>query len=449
MPGFKPINRRAFLRGTGALISLPFLEAMIPQRAYAQSAMPKRLAVFCFPNGVHNECWAPTSYGTGFAMPTNLAPLSPYRNRLILTRGLGAHGLPQGSHMAAIPYFIGEPIEGCRFQVRTKTADMMISDHIRQTNAALLPLVMINPDTSGYSKCDSHGQWTFESGMMNYLSWTGTTSAASQISNPQAIFDQLFSGGVNTNPQVDALLAFRRSRGISVLDSVLSQATSLNAKLGADDRQKMDQYFTAIREVEKTIKASAIPTVQVPICNPGTRPGSGLSFDQSTTVLMDLIVLAFACDKSRVATYVLDNEVSNRMMPWLGFNTGHHDLSHTSSNEGIPAAQKPDRFLAVTNWYANRMAYLLGKMQSYQEGDRDLLYNSVIVYGSGMGPSGQDHDQRNIPVVIAGELGGTIRTGQALNCANTRMANLWVSIMQKFGINVSSYASSTGSLNLG
>jgi len=462
MSRFKPLNRRTFLRGTGALITLPFLEAMLPQKAYAQQAvMPKRLGVFYFPNGTYIDAWYPRTFGTTFDIPTNLAPIAPYKSRVILTRGLGAHGLPQGSHPLCTPYFIGEPLTSLTcpapFQVRTKTADMILSDHLRQSNPGLIPLITLQTETpdNGAGSCGLHdGVNYFETGMWNYMSWNGPTAAASQmINNPQEVFDRLFSG-VGTTPTTDPLLAFRRARGLSVLDAILGQATDLKRKISSDDVQKMDQYFTAIRDVERTLRATSVPTGNT--CNPGSRPGSALPFDQLTNVMLDLAVLAMACDKSRIVSQILDNENSNRKMPFLGFGSmdvGCHYLSHFRQADGLGAGQTSDMkiapYLRVTNWYAERLAYLLGKMSSYQEGERDLLYNSVIIYGSGMGPTGEHHDHTDLPLVIAGELGGTIRTGQAMNLAGTRMANLWLTIMQKFGLNVGSYASSTGTINFG
>lgn len=441
----KAIPRRTLLKGAGVSIALPMLEAMLPFRARAQDlTAPLRLGIFCFPFGTYRQAWAPTTFGTGYVLPDNLRALAPHKARIVLTKGLGAHGLPQGTHMAAIPYFTTEPIPGCIVQVRSPSVDMQIQSHLQRSAPHLKALVTNGGPPSG-SYCGTHEDNKFFSFTQSFLSWTGTTSPASQIQTPQAAFDYLFSG-VSASA-VDPMAEFRRQRGLSVLDSVLGQATSLTAKVGAADKQTLDQYFTALREIETRLR---IPASQ-PMCAPGTRPNTNLPFDQATRAFLDVAVLAMVCDRTRVVSHCFDSESEiYRQMPWIGVgNPGHHLVTHTDTSEGgMAPADKVTNYLKITDWYAQQLAYLLMKMQSFQELERDLLYNSLIVYGSGMGPDGQSHNNIDLSLVLAGELGGKIRTGTAHNFSGVRMANLWLTVMQKFGMNTNSYASSTGVLSL-
>lgn len=447
MPRLRAMDRRTLLRGAGTAIGLPLLDAMLPRLARAQQS-PMRLGIFCFPFGVHQQAWAAKTFGGTFAMPDNLKALTPHQSRVILTSGLGAHGLPQGSHMASVPYFTTEPLNKCVFRVRSKSVDVMISEHLRKDNPALHHLVTLPQDAYGFSGCYSHGSESWQASISTYLSWSGETTATTQIRSPRAVFDKLFTGA-NPAPAGDPLVAFRKARRMSVLDSVLQPSNSVASLLGSSDKKKLDQYLTNIREVERTLNAAPTP---VQGCAPGAQPASSMPFEQVTKAFLDLAVLAMVCDKSRVVTQAMDTEGEiHRGFSSLGIGTsvGHHLYSHTSSNEGgVAASTKPPIYLKITAWYAEQLAYLLTKMTGYQEAGKDLLYNSVIVYGSGMGPDGQAHDQRDIPVVIAGELQGKIRTGQAINASRTRMANLWLAILQKFGVPASSYASSTGALSL-
>ncbi|MGE4133142.1 MAG: DUF1552 domain-containing protein, partial [Bdellovibrionales bacterium] len=248
----------------------------------------------------------------------------------------------------------------------------------------------------------------------------------------------------------DPLIAFRKAQGKSVLDSVLGQSATLMARLGSTDKILMDQYFTSLREVERNISSAVTDPLPVTnICDPGTRPGTSMAFDLEVKAYIDLAVLAFACDRTRVVSHVFDAETGSnpRQFPWLGVTSpGHHQLSHDAYDKGGDSVVNMNK---ITAWYAQMLTYMLQKMISYKEGSGDLLSNSAIVYGTGMGDqAGQEHDQTNISLVLAGELGGTITTGRAYQFNQARTPNLWLTLMQKFGMSVSSYSYSNGTLNL-
>jgi hypothetical protein len=448
MSMIKPLNRRTFLQGTGSLIALPFLEAMIPLRAEAQMAAPLRLASFYFPFGVYKQSWAPSTYGANFNIPTNLEPITPYRSRLILTRGIGNYSPDYlGSHMAAPPCFTTglDPAKGGELRVGDKSADMKISDFLRQKNPTLRPLMMA-PQAAQYPPGGVFNNYA--GGFMAKLSWVNTTTSASLTTSPQQVFDMLFSGAQTPTQMTDPMVQFRMARGKSVLDAVLGQANSLVAKVGASDKQKLDQFFTSARELEKSIAAAnaAAPKATAPTCAPGTRPGTGMAFDQEVKAYLDLAVLAMACDKSRVITHFMDIEanVEERVPRWLGLTgANHHIYSHYASDQGGNYGP----YMQITNWYAKQLAYFLGRLQAFKEGDKDLLYNSIIVFGSGMG-DGSDHNTYNLPLVIAGEGGGQVKTGQGINAPNTPMSNMWLSIMRKFGMTDAKHGDSNGLLNI-
>jgi hypothetical protein len=444
----KPLNRRTFLSGAGTLIALPILEAMIPLKAQAQSAFPLRLGTFYFPFGVYKQCWAPSTYGANYNIPPNLSSLSPYKARMILTRGIGNYSPDYlGSHLASPPCFTTglDPAKGGALRVGDKSADMKISDFVRQTNPALKPLMMAN-QTANFPP---GGIFNNYAGAYECkLSWVNTTTSASLITTPQQVFDSLFSGVTTPSPTVDPLIAYRNARGKSVLDSVIGQANALIAKVGTSDREKLQQYFQAMRDVEKTIASAPAGggTTPAPACSPGARPGGGLPFDQEVKAYMDLAVLAMACDKSRVITHFMDCETNapERTFGWIGLNgDNHHIRSHWSSDQGGNYGP----YMQITEWYAKQLAYFMGRLAAFKEGDKDLLYNSIIVYGSGMG-DGTDHNTYNLPLVIAGEGGGQMKTGQGINAPNTPMSNMWLAIMRKFGMTDAKHGDSNGVLNI-
>jgi hypothetical protein len=446
MSKFKPMSRRSFIQGTGALIALPWLEAMMPNTAHAQMAAPLRLLNCYFPYGIHGQGFAPTTFGNNFAIPEMLTSIAPYKSRVVLTKGLGLYSAPPGmAHYNALSTFMTGPrisgaCDGGQLKVGNPSAGYKISQFLRASNPTLKHMYI------GNQQCQTGGDFCDGAGGPNAVTkrytdkfeWSNQTSPLSQTLGPQAVFDALFAG-VQPGAATDPLVAFRRSRGLGVLDSTLQQQASLIAQLGSSDKQKMDQYFTGIREAEKTLQAASVQPA-APVCSPGQRPAGTLRYDVELKVFMDLIALAFACDRSRVISYTLDNETSGyRTFDFLGINQVYHDLSHW-----YEGADRLPLFLKGNRFYGDQLGYLLGKLASYKEGDKDLLYNSIIVYGSGHTDGG--HGMGNLPIVIAGEGGGRVKTGQALDLSRVTMQNLYLTIMQKFGMPDTQHGDSTGTI---
>lgn len=440
------MGRRILLKGASAAIALPFLEAMMPSRARAAAVAPLRIGTFYFPAGVHNKGWRPLAGGPISSLPTNLTALNTIKDRVVLMSGLGAFGHGQGSHMIGAPMFMGnDVIPGCNSYTNRnrESADIAISNYINQQLGLHQPLIL-KSGTAAYDEyaCYPHGgeSWINPAGAMTF---SGSNTATSAVQSPQVLFDRLFAGA-NSNT-TDALSEYRRARKQSVLDSVLGPSTSLLGRLGRTDRAMMDQFFTSLRDVEKRI--SAIPTPKL-TCQAPTRPSAGLSFEEEVRVYVDLCVLAMACDRTRVVSYVMDAETGSnpRQFSWLGVSQGHHQLSHDAYGGDSNAINAMNK---ITAWYAEIFKYMLTKMMEYQEGDKDLLYNSVIVFGTGMGDvNGEEHDQTNISLILGGELGGTIKTGQAHTLQRVRTPNLWLTLMQKFGLGTRTYSYSDGTINL-
>ncbi|MFZ3229433.1 MAG: DUF1552 domain-containing protein [Pseudobdellovibrio sp.] len=327
------------------------------------------------------------------------------------------------------------------------SADVKISNFIRKNHPDKKHLL----SASAACRYGASGLFSTYSGQyMNKLSWVSKTSSASLLTTPRDVFDSLFAGYTGSTPVAsDPMVQYRLARGKSVLDSVLGQANSLTSKVGSSDKQKLDQFFTSMREVERSIamtSGTSQPPVQV--CSTGTRPAAGnMPFDQEVKAYLDLAVLAMACDRSRVITHFFDPEGNTveRVFPWLGLTDKNHHLYSHWVEGGVKGDDKP--FMKITNWYAQQLAYFLGRLQSFKEGDKDVLYNSIIVYGSGHG-DGAYHNTHDLPIVIAGEGGGQMKTGQGINASNVELSNMWLSIMKKFGMPDTKHGTSTGLIDI-
>jgi len=422
------LSRRALLRGAGATLGLPFLEAMVPVSAAAGvagrvSAAPQRFAFFYIPNGVVQDAWHPQAVGRGFEFTPSLKPLEGLRDHLNVFTGLdrefrggtGVHAQAACSWLTSSPP--SEALEG-GFPTN-KTLDQHLADHLG--GETLLKSVELS--------CNNHGN-ARETKHFETISWLGPGQATTPEKDPRRVYNHMFG---TPDP-----------RDRKLLDLVWSDAKRLRGRLGVGDRDKLDHYIDSVRSVETRIEraeAAAAERGKLPLDAPDVEPEDRGEYIR---LMGDLLVLAFQQDVTRVATMLVDPERWDTPRYYHGIfdkPQNHHVLTHTKGDEAKDRLQKIDTF------HAAQFAYVLKRMAEIREGDGSLLDHSCLVLGSGMG-DGRVHDYNNLPVITAGGLGGRLRTGEHHRFeGKVPVANLWLSLLHAAGVEREDFADSTGALD--
>jgi len=435
------LSRRTVLRGLGTAVSLPWLEAMLPARGAAAAAAspPLRLGFVYVPNGKHMPDWTPAAEGSGFELPWILEPLAAHRDRFSVISGLAhmkanANGDGGGDHARALATFL----TGSQAK-KTHGADLRAGISVDQLAAAHLgrqtrfPSLEIGADAGGQSgNCDSGYSCAYSAN----IAWKSDTQPIAKETNPRLVFDRLFSDGRpgETAERREA----RRVAHRSILDFVADDARRLTGRLGGADRRKLDEYLTAVREIERRLdQAGAAGDSRTP----GREPPAGTPSDYQThlRLLAEVLVLAWQTDTTRVSTFVFANEASNRSYAFMDVPEGHHDLSHHGND---PAKQ--DKIRRINRFHVTQLAFFLDALAKVREGDGTLLDHSLIVYGSGIG-DGNRHNHDDLPVLLAGGGGGTLGPGRHLRVpAKTPMTNLYLSLLDRIGVHAERLGDSTG-----
>jgi len=439
----RPISRRRVLRGLGVAVSLPWLEAMGPLSAWADQpspakAVPNRMAFMYVPNGKNMADWTPSEEGADFELPPILKPLDRVRDQLLVLTGLTAdkarpHGDGGGDHARAMGAFLtgAQPRKTDGTDIRAGiSADQVAAAHLGHLTR--LPSLEIGCEQGAMAgNCDSGYSCVYSSTM----SWRSATQPLPKEVNPKQVFERLFS----TVP--DAQRVERDRRRKSVLDFVREDSRDLEGRLGSGDLRKLDEYFTAIRDIELRIdRAASLSSAEPP---EGTAAPAGVpgTYEEHIRLMCDLLVLAFQSDATRVATFVLANEGSNRPYPFISVPEGHHDLSHHGNDQA-----KKAKIRDINTFHVRQLAYLLERLQSIPEGDGTLLDHAMIAYGSG-NSDGNAHNHDNLPILLAGGGCGTLKTGRHIRYPNeTPLNNLWVSLLDRMDVQVASLGDSNGAL---
>jgi len=441
------ISRRTVLRGLGTAMALPWLEAMGQTSALATPAGPSgnpaplRMAFFYVPNGAHMADWTPKQVGTDFSLPLILEPLAPLKDDLVVLTGLAqrngnALGDGGGDHARALSTFLTgcHPLktDGANIRVGVSVDQIAASKVGDQTRFASLELGIDRGAQSG--SCDTGYSCAYSSN----ISWrTESTPMAKEV-NPRLVFDRLFAsqGGEGTA----AMRARRELYKKSILDYVAEDAATLKGRLGISDQRKVEEYLTAVREIEKRVDRASKPS-------DGDRPdfarpaGVPRDFQEHVRLMCDLMVLAFQGDVTRISTFMFANEGSNRSYPFIGVPEGHHDLSHHGND-----AKKHEQIKKINRLHVSQFAYFVNKLKSIPEGEGSLLDHSMIVYGSGIS-DGNRHNHNDLPVLLAGKGGGSIRTGRHIKLEKeTPLNNLYLSLLDRMGASVDQFGDSTGRL---
>jgi hypothetical protein len=431
----KALSRRFILRGLGAAVALPLLDAMVPAFASTtSSASPLRLAFIYVPNGVLMDQWTPTAAGPDFEFTRILAPLAPHRDNLLVLSGLAqntglALGDGGGDHArASATYLTGvhpKKTDGAGMCAGI-SVDQLAAAHIG--GASRFPSLELGcEDGRMVGSCDTGYSCAYS----NTLSWRTPTAPLPPEVYPRAIFERLF-GDVDENP------TDRHKRLInetSILDYVLDDTRRLSTQLGASDREKIDEYLTSLREIERRIQLAENDDRQTP---PSFEKPTGVpaEFSGYARLMFDLLAIAFQTGATCVSTFMLGREGSTRAYREIGISDAHHPLTHHGGK-----ADLIEKVARINTYHVEQFAYFLGKLKSIPDGDGTLLDHSQIVYGSGLS-DGNQHQHDNLPVLLAGKSGGRHITYRA----ETPMNNLHLALLDRMGVHIDSLGDSNGEL---
>jgi hypothetical protein len=433
----KSLARRTFLKGAGASLALPLLDSMIPALS-AQAATTPRLGFVYVSHGVIFDQWKPTKIGADFELTPNLMPLEKLRGQFNILTGLShleadTKGDGSGDHTrASAAWLTGvHAYDRTRPGVEVKlatTADQIAAQHIGK-NSPVQSLEM-TVDTASQGSCDA-GDCFY----VNTVSWRNPSTPNMMENHPRVVFERLFGDGGSAAQR----LARTKKEG-SILDSVAQEAARLSGTLGKTDQSKLGEYLDSVREIEQRIQsaeahgAQSLELPDRPVDIPDT-------FEKHTKLMFDLQVMAYQADITRVFSLILARELSGRTYPMIGIPGQHHLISHHRDDKEL-MSQKA----RIDTYHVQMLAYFLEKMAATPDGDGSLLDHSLIMYGSGMG-NGNLHRHSDMPVLLAGKLGGKIKTGYHYDYTmNTPMANLLVTILDKVGVPIEKLGDSTGPL---
>ena len=466
--------RRTFLRGLGTALALPMLDCMVPSLTRssfgatagsvggAAAKAPTRMAFVYIPNGVNIAKWRPDAPGTDYELPVTLEALKPHQKDINVISGLsnrngfglgdggGDHARSMGSWLTA-----AHPRKTAGADIKAGiSVDQVAANAIGDaTRFASLQLSCDKGQEAG--SCDSGYSCAYQFN----VSWRSETQPMNPEVEPRVVFERLFGGG--SAGETAEARARRQDYDKSVLDFVSDNAKKLQTKLGSTDKRKLDEYFTAIREVEKQIAKNGIapppiPDQSVPNFN------ADYSFERHMRLMFDIMTLAFQTDTTRVITFVVAHDGSNRPYPFAGVAQGHHHLSHHRSQ-----ASALNNLATIDKFHTTQFAYFLERLKGVKEGEGSLLDNSMVMFGSGIS-DGNQHNHDNLPIILAGGGGGTIKTGRHIvvdgNATpeqyklqgsatppvgnHTPIANLYTSMLNRVGVHTDGFGDSNGKLEV-
>ena len=435
------IPRRTVLRGLGATLALPLLDSMVPALtaiAKTAAAPVRRLGVFYVPNGMAMPYWYPPDLVEGqlTQLPPLLRSLDTFTDRVVLCGGLAAESaklLRGGDHIKSSGTFLtGTPFEDQSSQVRAAVSmdQIAATEFARETQLASLELGMEDPGQLG--SCDGGLSCAYT----NTIAWRTPTTPLPVENDPRAVFERLFGTAGSTDP------AARRSRmkiDRSILDLVGGDAAGLQKVIGPEDQVKLSEYFDAIRDIERRLQVAeeqsleALPLVEQPAGIPG-------NYADHATLLMDLLALAYQTDMTRICTYMMGREVSNRAYPEIGVSDSHHPVSH---HQDEPA--KLERLSKINEYHVQQFAYLVTKLAAIPDGDGTLLDHTLFLYGTGISDS-NTHFHDDLPILLLGGGATGIKGGRYVRYPKQPLTNLHLAILEKLGFPLEKLGDSTGKI---
>lgn len=441
-----PLSRRTLLRGAGAALALPWLEAMMPRAEaedahdHATSDTPIRMAAMFVPNGVRQDMWTPKGEGKAFELSPTLEPLAGVKDQLLVLTNLWnqASNVGDGHYVKCSGFLTCTTINkslGIDLNCNGRSMDQVAADHSREHTPLRSLELGIDPVTTGV---DTNVGYTRVYG--SHIAWGGPTSLLAKELSPHLVFDRLMRAAHPSKRSAN--------RDQLLLDRVLDDAKQLKTRLGASDRQRMEEYLQSVRSIEERLQKqrSKAGNAWKPLVDldPASRPAEERPDQHAEHVrlMLDMIALAFQTDTTRVCTFMFGNAVSGRNFSFLeGVSGGHHDTSHHQNDE-----DKLRQYQLINRWHIEQYAYLLNKLQGMKEREGTVLDHSMILYGSGL-RDGNSHNPHNLPILLGGSAGGRLATGQHLQFSNdTPLANLYAAMLNAFGTGQERFADSTGVL---
>jgi hypothetical protein len=433
----KALPRRTFLRGLGVSLALPLLDAMVPAltaqaNTPANPARLRRLGYVYMPMGCDVTRWTPASKETLDELSPSLEPLAPLRQDVTVISNLELQNAYPGTHATSNAAFLSAArakwTESTDYFLGT-TADQIAAQQIGQETQ--LPSLEMSMDLlATVGQCDNGYACVYQ----NNLSWSSPTTPLPAEAHPRIVFERLFGEGGSPEERRAAL-----ARRASLLDSVTSEITRLQNQLGPADRAKVSQYLETVREVERRIQKAEAGAKENPLPDLDRPAGVPTAYADHARLMFDLQILALRGDVTRVITFQLARETSNRTYPEIGVADGHHPLTHHGNDpEKIAKVAKINRF------HVSLFAEFLAKLKATPEGNGSLLDHSLYLYGSGMG-NPNVHDHTNLPIIVAGGAAGRMRGGRHIRYENpTPLANLHLTLLDKVGVKLDSFADSRG-----
>ena len=440
----KHLSRRAVLRGLGTTIALPLLDSMVPAFAASRRLIekaPRRMAFVYIPNGAIMQDWTPENTGVDYGLKSILQPLEPFRNDVSVLSGLAQHngnalGDGPGDHARAAATFLTgvHPKKTDGADIRAGiSVDQVAAQRIgHKTRFGSIELGTEPGRLAG--NCDSGYSCAYS----NSISWRSPKTPNPPEINPRLVFERLF-GDVRTG-ETPRARARRLRQDESILDFVQQDTKKLQRTLGATDRRKLDEYLAGIREIERRISSDENQSAQLP---PDLEKPAGIpvEFTDHIKIMFDLMTVALQADMTRVVTFMVGREGSNRTYREIGVPDPHHGLTHHQDDQ-----EKIDKISKINRFHVEQFSYLLEKMRSVSDGDGTLLDNSMVVYGSSLG-DGNRHTHHDLPVLLAGRAGGTVKAGRHLVYReNTPLNNLYVSMLDRLDIPAETLGDSSGKL---
>jgi len=431
----RALSRRALLRGAGAAIALPLLTSMVPALTAADQtpAKPvKRLGFVFIPMGADMSRWTPKATGALGELPFILAPLEPVKQHLNVFTNFELALANPGSHATSNSAFLSAAraklTESNDYFLGT-TVDQLAAQHLgRHTQLPSLELAMDMLQVSG--QCDNGYACVYQ----NNLSWSSPTSPLPAEAHPRLVFEQLFGDGGNKTERQAAL----RTRA-SLLDFIKSDLASLERELGAADRAKVGQYLETVREIERRIQKAEADVAHAPMTDLDRPVGVPNAYADHARLMFDLQVLAWQADVTRVISFQLARETSNRTYPETGVNDPHHPLSHHGND-----ADKIARLSKINRFHVSLFGEFLEKLAKTPDGAGSLLDHSLVLYGSGMG-NPNVHDHYNLPILLAGGGGCGVRGGRHIRYDQpTPLANLYLTLLDQIGAQRDAFSDSSG-----
>jgi len=442
----KALSRRTVLRGIGASLALPYLDAMVPALRAVTTKPTQRFGFFYMPNGVamnHTgvNYWKPQTVGPDFEFSPILSPLESYRQQVMVISGLhnrAAESLGDGNGdhtRSTASWLTGTHIkrtEGSDLRAGTSLDQVIASRYKKDTPLPSLELAILPNSVTG--GCDTGYSCAYGT----TLSWSSPTTPLPTQSSPRLVFEQLFGDGGSAEDQ----RAAARMKG-SLLDSAIQEMHGLQAKLGPADRSTVSDYLDVLREVERRIQQTEAKNAESPSAA-YERPGIGVPerFDDHAKLMFDLQHLAFQADITRVTTFMYGAEQRARMYPEIGLNESHHSMSHHGN-----APDNLAKYTKLCTWHVELFAYLVEKMRNTPDGDGSLLDHSLLMIGGGMS-DGNIHSHMDVPIALVGGANGFKGNQHVAMKMGTPLSNLLVGIANHSGVPIDSFGDSSSAINV-